>query len=334
MEITSVFPAKPLPQIVKVEEFARRPGVNLQLDDPALTAGSTFMRGQFQRQELGAGLLLRSGDSEEFCGYTASATLPAGLSCMVFLRGEIEFRIGAQLHRFDSLAHSGIDILSVYSTKAQPIQRISRQPQAVRYLAINATPAWLAQRVGNSVSSTLLASGSRLSHRQRRVTEDIFRLQKSAPLGNPLLLEAKVSEILASSWDALVPEGSNLPEHSLPVDPSPREIQCLQRARDTIQQNLSTPLSVNQIARAAGISASGLQRLFHRFEGVSVMEFTRRQRLKKALEALRTQALSVQEAGALAGYGNAANFATAFKKYFGFSPREAKSRDKGFRDKG
>lgn len=329
MEITSVFPAKPLPQIVKVEEFARRPGVSLQLDDPALTASSTFMHGQFQRQELGPGLLLRSGDSQELCGYKVSATLPAGLSCMVFLRGEIEFRIGEQLHRFASHLHSGIEILSVYSTKAQVIQRISRQPQPVRYLAINATPAWLAQRVGNSVSSTLLASGSRLLHRQRLLAEDIFRFQKSASFKNPLLLEAKVSEILASSWDALAPEESNIPEHSLPVDPSPREIQCLRRARNTIQQNLSTPLSVNQIAKVAGISASGLQRLFHRFEGVSVMEFTRRQRLQKALEALRTQALSVQEAGALAGYGNAANFATAFKKYFGFSPREATSKDEG-----
>ncbi|WP_226662784.1 helix-turn-helix transcriptional regulator [Microbulbifer aggregans] len=311
---------------VKVEEIARRPGVSLRLADPALAPDSVMMRGQFQLQEFGTGLLLRSGDSHEDCAYAASATLAAGLSCIIFLRGDIELRVGDQSHRFTVHPDTGIEILSVHTSAAQPFQRISRCAQPVRYLAITATPEWLQQRFGHSDEPTLRITAERLPRRLRVLAWEIFRLQETASTANTLQLEAKVIEVLANSWDSIGSAGSELSALSLPAETTPREVQSFQRARDTIRQNLSNPLSVNQIAQAAGVSASGLQRLFHKFEGVSVIEFTRQLRLQLALDALRSHSVSVQEASALAGYSSAANFATAFKKLFGFSPREAISR--------
>ncbi|MFD1583585.1 helix-turn-helix transcriptional regulator [Microbulbifer halophilus] len=98
----------------------------------------------------------------------------------------------------------------------------------------------------------------------------------------------------------------------------------LQRARTFIEAQAGAPLSVDIIAREAGISASGLQRLFRRTEGVSVFGYLRRVRLERALAALQGDGVTVQRAGEMAGYRNPANFATAFKRQFGVTPREAR----------
>lgn len=110
------------------------------------------------------------------------------------------------------------------------------------------------------------------------------------------------------------------------ADPRRHDRIRLQRAREWIASHLHQPLTVAAIARAAGASPSALQRLFQRVEGQSLFEHVRRLRLEQARLALRSGALSVQEAGAQAGYTSAANFATAFRRQFGCAPREVRAR--------
>jgi AraC-like DNA-binding protein len=86
----------------------------------------------------------------------------------------------------------------------------------------------------------------------------------------------------------------------------------LQRAVELIRENLDAEFSVDVIARGAGVSASGLQRLFRLSEGLSVFEYVRQQRLERAYLLLKSNAVSIQEASSMAGYSNPANFATAF----------------------
>lgn len=97
----------------------------------------------------------------------------------------------------------------------------------------------------------------------------------------------------------------------------------LQRAKDAIDANVSGPWSVQAIAREAGVSASGLQRLFRLSESKSAFGYVRLVRLERALQALRTGEANVQEASVIAGYRSPANFATAFRRKYGFTPREA-----------
>jgi AraC-like DNA-binding protein len=83
---------------------------------------------------------------------------------------------------------------------------------------------------------------------------------------------------------------------------------------------------VDDVAREAGMSISGLQRLFHAAHGASVLEFARTRRLLRAREALEQGTVSVTEAALSAGYTTSANFATAFKRQFGISPKDARRR--------
>ena len=96
----------------------------------------------------------------------------------------------------------------------------------------------------------------------------------------------------------------------------------LQRAVELIRENLDAELSVDVIARGAGVSASGLQRLFRLSEGLSVFEYVRQQRLERAYLLLKSNAVSIQEASSMAGYSNPANFVTAFRRRFGLPPRD------------
>lgn len=57
---------------------------------------------------------------------------------------------------------------------------------------------------------------------------------------------------------------------------------CLQRAKDFIEAHGGDALSVETIAREAGISASGLQRLFRAAESRSVFDYVRNLRLERA----------------------------------------------------
>ena len=318
-------------QMISVDDFRQRPGVELQLADTGLSPQSVMMRGHFHQQTLGQGLVLRYGDSREECAYTATSKLEAGLCCIIFLRGDIEIQVGKHRHRFsdDGIECDQQKLLTICSRSPQEIRRASRYPQQVRYLSIAATGHWMENRFGSdrfpadgNAGSALDFRAESLSPRQRLLVWEIIRLLSvTAPTG-ALLLESKVIELLAGTAVTTHLCACAAEASSLPSGVSRRELQSFLWAREIIRENTAEPLSVAQIARATGTSASGLQRTFRKLEGVSVMEFTRHQRMQRALEALQSGAVSVQHASALAGFRSAANFATAFRKMFGFSPRE------------
>ncbi|CAM5502008.1 AraC family transcriptional regulator OS=Stutzerimonas stutzeri OX=316 GN=CXK95_03430 PE=4 SV=1 [Stutzerimonas stutzeri] len=59
---------------------------------------------------------------------------------------------------------------------------------------------------------------------------------------------------------------------------------------------------------------------------MTIFEYQRARRLLQARQALEREGISVNEAAWRAGYNSAANFATAFKRQFGISPRQVRGR--------
>jgi AraC-like DNA-binding protein len=57
-----------------------------------------------------------------------------------------------------------------------------------------------------------------------------------------------------------------------------------------------------------------------------VFHYVRKIKLDQARVALETGKLTIAQAAFVAGYSSAANFATAFRRVFGFSPKDARSR--------
>lgn len=69
-----------------------------------------------------------------------------------------------------------------------------------------------------------------------------------------------------------------------------------------------------------------LMRLFRAVHGTSVFDYYRGLRMDRARALLERERISVIEAAYAAGYGNPANFATAFKRRFGLSPKDVRVR--------
>ncbi len=316
---------------IRVKDLQQRAGVSIALEDDDVGPEDTLIRGYFCNRDFRHGLKLSCSNTREEHAFRSRSTHEAGLSCIFFLQGRVGVRIGDRRFDFNGAGARGMmSGAGVLKACAQPFERITEAAQNVSHLVVTASPDWLSnsgfeQRV--SQSSNLSRGQSKVAAQQwnpgQRLTDLINQVFSPSVLVPELLdlyLEARsidiVSETLATlmQGDAALASSERLDRHSQ---------MRLQRARDFIMENPDLALSVDLIARQAGVSASGLQRLFQKSESCSVFDYVRQVRLDKAHELLLAGHSSVQEISAMAGYKNPANFATAFKRRFGLTPRQA-----------
>ncbi|MDO5652671.1 MAG: helix-turn-helix transcriptional regulator [Brachymonas sp.] len=82
------------------------------------------------------------------------------------------------------------------------------------------------------------------------------------------------------------------------------------------------------MARQMGMHITTMQRQFRAAFGMTAGQFMRECRLQSARRMLESGSTSVKKAAALAGYTSAANFATAYKRRFKITPRQASPKSK------
>jgi len=127
---------------------------------------------------------------------------------------------------------------------------------------------------------------------------------------------AHLSRILAllleKSW------GKTHPAH-LPSAES-RNRARLERAVTFLQEHLTEKLSVEDLARVAGLSVSQFARLFREWTGYSPKEYQRRARVEKARRLLADANLSIKEIAAQCGFDDAHHFSTTFRQIDGLPP--------------
>lgn len=128
-----------------------------------------------------------------------------------------------------------------------------------------------------------------------------------------LLADAHATEILARTMSAFV-TGEDVDA----LNQRDRNLLC--RVRDLLESDLSRNWTLAELARSAGLSARSLNTKFRVAFGVTVFEYLKRRRLEFAHETLLQRQLSVSEIAYQVGYDNPANFATAFRRHFGYVP--------------
>lgn len=96
---------------------------------------------------------------------------------------------------------------------------------------------------------------------------------------------------------------------------------CVRRAMDYMSVNLSQPLTMAEIARAAGTDRHLLSRTFGEETGMTVKQYLAKRRCEIAAELLRTGGTSVQEVAAYVGYPDNNYFSKVFKANQGLSPQ-------------
>jgi len=127
-----------------------------------------------------------------------------------------------------------------------------------------------------------------------------------------LLLSAHAAEIVVHALFG---------ERGIALDPA-ADLQRvrLQSVKARMDADLAYPWSIDELARNAGLSRRSFNQKFQMAYGESAIDYLRARRLDAARDLLIHQRLSVTEAAFRVGYAHPANFATAFRRHFGYSP--------------
>lgn len=107
-----------------------------------------------------------------------------------------------------------------------------------------------------------------------------------------------------------------------PVQP----YRILQRASEYIRQHLLSPLAIEDIAAALGISSGHLRNVFHDCLEIGPAEYVQYVRLQQACMLMDTTGMSLSEIAASCGYNSLSAFSRAFRKNRGMAPREYRLR--------
>lgn len=336
--------------MIRVADFEQRKG-NLILNNSDIQAEDPLIHGQAFMKNVRNGLNISYRRGVEEQPFLVDGSRDAGLSCIFSLQGQVGLRIAEQEIPMTPNAYGKISALGVFHPEEEPFQRITRQAQPVQHLIVNASPEWLAasgleEHLLQQLKPTLARRNMVFRHwppsdRLTSLIQDTLTPTGLLPELINLQLEARAIDIVTETLMTLIQQGKtnstdiawhnqnlNLGNHSANIDDrniglNKHEQIRLQRAQELILSDPGQAFSVGFIAQQAGISSSGLQRLFHRIEGCSVFDYVRRIRLEKAYQLLQSDVMSVQEVSTLMGYKNPANFATAFKRRFGITPRQA-----------
>lgn len=105
------------------------------------------------------------------------------------------------------------------------------------------------------------------------------------------------------------------------VKPETRRELCrrILQGKEFIDSHFTQSLTIEQIARAAGMSEYHFFRLFKQTIGVSPYQYILAKRLKTASQLLKSD-YSVSDVAITMGFSDIYSFSKAFKKHFGVSP--------------
>jgi len=103
-------------------------------------------------------------------------------------------------------------------------------------------------------------------------------------------------------------------------EPNPTLPVALEEMMAYVRNNISSALSVAEVARAGDCSATSAQRLFNLHTGVSIRIWIRHLRLQEAVHLLRSSGLRINEIGELVGFGDPLYFSRVFREEYGVAP--------------
>jgi DNA-binding response OmpR family regulator len=104
------------------------------------------------------------------------------------------------------------------------------------------------------------------------------------------------------------------------------EADPVERARAILEREYDRRLPLAGLARRVGMSPGRLQREFKRRFGATPAAYLTERRMRRAARQLRATPRLVKEIAMGVGFPNPNNFATAFKRHHGVSPRSFRTR--------
>jgi AraC-like DNA-binding protein len=191
-------------------------------------------------------------------------------------------------------------------------------------------PAPLARLLGVSKHAVQLHA-PRITPRSPELAEYLRRvghLLTTAVFGVPEVYGRDLVRVQTiDTFTAVIVEAFELTNRS--EDATDRDAAVMRRALAELRTHLADPVSIPEVAEAAGVSVRGLQLIFQRQLGVSPLLHLRTLRLEAARQALIEEAgagTTVADIARRFGYSNGGRFSTHYRDAFGESPAESLQR--------
>lgn len=320
------------PTTVSGADLVRQVGSGFQFVSARIEPQQAVAAGNLQWRELRPGLTVHSAESSDLHDMRTQVPERPGLRVLLLLEGRIEVAIGPQrLNLAASVSGRPAAVGALIGlTRPELFQRFWRRGTYARKVVVTLEPSWFAacglvQDGGGSAAQAFLGRHLAIerwqpSPRAVALAEQILRGPQEPPLLAQLYLESRAIELASEALASLEHAGT---EHAAL---RPHEYQRVRAVRDLLDRDASDDLSLAALAQAAHINANTLQQQFRTAFGLTIFEYLRESRLQRARAALEQRGLSVAETATLAGYTSAANFATAYKRRFGLSPKQARVR--------
>lgn len=308
--------------------LSRLVGTGYRTVGRGLEGAATMARGEFALHPVRPGLLVHASDARYERTVMTQLVKERSLNFSIVVRGGWQATLGDM-----PLASGGQQPQATAFVLAETDQwrKQTMRGGHARMVNVMVSPDWLeASGLQDGGQDGHLIHCLTRHHRwagQWRPSGHILALAEQI-LGVPrftgalqrLHLESRAIAIVVDALSVLTDRPS-APASLRPADH--RRMHLLRERLDAAQDDIP---SLSELARNAGVSARTLQRQFALVHGVAVFDYARRRRLDAARELLEREGATVAQAAYRAGYAHAANFATAFKRRFGISPSQARSR--------
>lgn len=101
----------------------------------------------------------------------------------------------------------------------------------------------------------------------------------------------------------------------------------VERAKEYVAEHIDESIRVVQIGEALGINENYLTGLFHKYEGITLQHYIRKEKVRQSKELLLYSSYSCSEIAALLCFSTQSHFSSAFKREVGMTPakyRESK----------
>lgn len=305
-------------------------GNHFSIVHPQVGCNETALHGDYQMLRLHSGLSVHTSDATALRDMTTIIEQQPGMTIMVFLAGTVDAAIGGLPL---DVGRSGVEpVQGVMVSRARPDKfvRHTRKGDRVRKVNVTVTPKWLNECVfenreeGDALLQFQDTHLSRFSWTASANLVSLAEQMLNPPVRHGLMhnlyLESRALDLVAEAFGAYAHASGQDEGHGL----RPYDQRRLRQIEDYLDEHGHEAPTLAEIARNGGVSVSTLRRLFRAAHGTTVFDYLRNRGLQRARQALERDGVTVGQAAAIAGYGSAANFSTAFKRVFGMTPREAR----------
>lgn len=298
--------------------------VKLHMTDTVARDTSARQRGRFtgrvENLVIQEGLRFHNKDIVHKADFATERELPPQLIIAIPLESRALMTYGTT-HRLKGCRFHESDPIvatAILYTEPDIVQGAAKAQVRSRSIVLSLDHTWLAHNLAQAHRKAFAQTFSR----------HLSRVDWTLPAALGQIAEAlnltssqNASEMLMrkafalSVWESLM---TNLQQAASPC--CQRQNEQPTRLKMLLRDEKVDEMTLTEIAATLGMSVSTLQRAAKKELGMSLQRYLRQRKLQDARARLEARSLSLQGAAAHAGYDHVANFITAFRKQFGFSP--------------